>query len=124
MTPAASIDVPVWLRDHYTLVDAGRIDDYRADFADDVELQFGHAPAVQGVGPVAERLAEGHRRHAMSHTFEHVWQSGETTIVEFTVEYRYPDGRRETTPAVTIIDRRDGRITSLRIYLDRLRGTE
>jgi ketosteroid isomerase-like protein len=121
MVSAASIEVPEWLRRHYELVDAGRLDDYRADFANDVELRFGHAPAIDGIDAVAERLAAGHARHAIAHTFEHVWQAGDTTIVEFSVTYTYPDGRAETTPVMTVLERRNDLITSLRIYIDRLR---
>jgi ketosteroid isomerase-like protein len=117
MTP-----VPDWLRRHYEAVDDARLDDYLADFADDVELRFGAGPVVRGKGEVRAALAEGHARHRMSHEFLRVWESGSTTLAEFAVTYTYPDGRVETVPALTVLERPSGLVTSMRVYIDRLRG--
>ena len=114
--------VPDWLRRHYEAVDAARLDDYLADFADDAEIRFGAGPTVRGKADLRAALAAGHARHAMRHEFLNVWEDGATTIAEFAVTYDYPDGRVETVPALTVLERADGLVVSMRVYLDRQRG--
>jgi ketosteroid isomerase-like protein len=118
VTDAQATEVPAWLREHYALVDAGRVDDYVADFADDVELRFASLPPVRGREAVRAALAGGHDRHAMRHEFVSVWQAGATTIAEFSVTYTYPHGESRTTPVVTILEGEPGAIASIRIFLD------
>ena len=114
--------VPDWLGRHYDAVDGARLDEYLADFDEDAEIRFGAGPVVRGKPDVRAALAAGHARHAMRHEFLHVWEAGTTTLAEFEVTYTYPDGRVETVPALTVLERRDGLITSMRVYVDRLRG--
>jgi SnoaL-like domain len=114
--------VPDWLRRHYDAVDAARLDDYLDDFSDAAEIRFGSGPSVRGKADVRAALAAGHARHEMQHEFLHVWESGSTTIAEFAVTYRYADGRVETVPALTVLERPDGLVTSMRVYIDRQRG--
>jgi hypothetical protein len=114
--------VPDWLRCHYDAVDAARLDDYLGDFADTAEIRFGAGPTVRGKADVRTALAAGHARHEMRHEFLHVWESASTTIAEFAVTYTYPDGRVETVPALTVLERPDGLVTSMRVYIDRQRG--
>jgi hypothetical protein len=52
----------------------------------------------------------------MRHTFVGCWEQGETTIVEFEVDYGYDDGRAVTFPALTVLERVAGAITSMRVY--------
>jgi len=113
------IDVPTWLRTHYELVDAGLLEEYLDDFAENVELRFGALPPVRGKDAVRAALARGHDAHAMSHEFVNVWEAGTTTIVEFAVTYTYPGGASRTTPVVTILAGPPGAIGSMRIFLDR-----
>jgi ketosteroid isomerase-like protein len=54
----------------------------------------------------------------MRHEFRNVWQSGATTIVEFDVRYTFADGSVLDTQSLAILDRADGRVRSLRVYLD------
>jgi len=114
--------VPDWLRRHYEAVDAARLDDYLADFADDAEIRFGAGPVVRGKEDVRAALAAGHARHAMRHEFLNVWEAGSTTIAEFSVMYTYADGRVESVPALTVLERPNGLVTSMRVYIDRQRG--
>jgi ketosteroid isomerase-like protein len=113
--------VPDWLRRHYAAVDDARLDDYLADFADDAEIRFGAGPVVRGKADVRAALAAGHARHDMRHELLEVWESGTTTIAEFSVTYTYPDGRVETVPALTVLERPGGLVASMRVYVDRLR---
>ena len=119
-TPLAG--VPAWVREHYALVDAGDVDRYVQDFAQDVELRFGsHAP-VRGRAAVRDALAAGHAEHEMAHTIVGCWEVAETTILEFDVLYTYRDGGRELVPSVALIQRgTDGLARSVRIYVEKPR---
>jgi ketosteroid isomerase-like protein len=112
--------VPEWLRKHYELVDAARLDEYIEDLADDAELRFGADPVLRGKEAIRARFAAGHAKHALRHEFHNVWESGATTIVEFDAVYTYPDGETLTTAAVVIIERRDGLIEELRVFMDQM----
>jgi ketosteroid isomerase-like protein len=112
-------DVPDWLRDLYRLVDAGELDRYLDEhYADDAELRFASGPLVRGRPAIRAALATGHAAHAMRHEFRNVWRAGNTTIVEFDVRYTFRDGRVLDTQSVAILERADGRVRSLRVYLD------
>lgn len=111
--------VPDWLREHYELVDAAALSDYSRDFADDIVIRFGAAEPVSGKVAVCEALQAGHDAHQMHHTFRNVWTFADTTIVEFYVRYTFADGSVEDVPVVSIIERLDHLITSLRVFIDR-----
>jgi len=119
---APAADVPAWVRDHYALVDAGEVDRYVQDFAEDVELRFASHQPVRGRAAVRDALAAGHAEHAMAHTIVGCWQLGDTTILEFDVLYTYRDGGRELVPSVALIQRgADGLARSVRIYVEKPR---
>jgi ketosteroid isomerase-like protein len=112
-------DIPDWLRDLYRLVDAGELDCYLAKhYADDAELRFASGPLVRGKPAMRAALAHGHDAHEMRHEFRNVWQAGDTTIVEFDVRYTFRDGSVLDTQSLAILERRDGLVRSLRVYLD------
>ena len=112
-------DVPHWLRDLYRLVDAGELDRYLDEhYAEEAELRFASGPLVRGRAAIRAALAHGHAAHAMRHEFRNVWQSGATTIVEFDVRYTFADGSVLDTQSLAILERADGRVRSLRVYLD------
>ena len=114
-----AVEVPGWLRDLYRLVDAGELDRYLDEhYAEDAELRFASGPFVRGKPAIRAALAHGHAAHAMRHEFRNVWQAGDTTIVEFDVRYTFRDGRVLDTQSLAILERRDERVRSLRVYLD------
>ena len=98
MTPggATKVEVPEWLRTHYELVDAGALDEYMEDFADDAELRFGADPVVKGKEAIRARLAAGHAARRAQHDYHNVWEADGTTIVEFDARYTFPDGSTRT----------------------------
>ncbi|MGH2873142.1 MAG: nuclear transport factor 2 family protein [Solirubrobacteraceae bacterium] len=116
-----AVDVPGWLSELYSLVDAAALDDYLERFySDDAELRFGSAPAVRGRAAVREALGAGHDRHAMEHTFVNVWTVDDTTICEFRVRYTMrADARVVELPSLAILRRQpDGLLDQLRVYID------
>jgi hypothetical protein len=115
----ALAEVPAWVREHYTLVDAAEVDRYVADFAPDVELRLASRPPVHGRAAARSALAAGHAAHEMAHTVVNCWAVDDTTILEFDVLYTYPDGHSHAAPSVALVRRNaDGLIASLRIYLE------
>jgi ketosteroid isomerase-like protein len=125
-TPRVPVaDVPPWVREHYALVDAGEVDRYVADFAEDVELRFASHPPVRGRAAVRDALAAGHAEHGMAHTVVGCWEVGDTTILEFDVLYDYRDGVRRLVPSVALIERgADGLARSVRIYVEKPRRAD
>ena len=113
------MSVPEWVVDMYREVDAGNLDGYIDDFAEDASLRFGSGPLIEGKSAVREALAHGHRAHGMRHQISGAWEVGETTIVEFDAQWIMPDAEIRAFPAVTIYERSaDGLVTSMRVYLD------
>jgi len=113
---AGALAVPEWVREMYREVDAKRVDAYIHLFAPDASLRFGAGPVVEGVDAIRATLERADAGHSMRHTFMGRWEQGETTIVEFEVDYRYDDGRAVTFPALTVLERAAGAITSMRVY--------
>jgi ketosteroid isomerase-like protein len=112
-------DVPAWVVDLYSLVDAGEVDRYLEEhYAEDAELRFASGPVVRGRAAIREALGHGHEAHDMRHTFRNVWQAGDTTIIEFDVSYTFRDGNVLDTHSLAILERSWGRVRALRVYLD------
>jgi ketosteroid isomerase-like protein len=108
--------VPDWVREMYRQVDAKRVDRYIHLFAPDAELRFGAGPVVRGADAIRATLEAADAGHQMRHTFLNCWERADATIVEFEVDYRYDDGRAVTFPAMTVLERAGGAITSMRVY--------
>ena len=110
--------VPAWLQELYEQVDANQLDEYIDLYAEDATLRFGSSAVARGKQAVKEAFAIGHAAHDMRHRFVNVWEDGDTTIIEFDADWIHPDGRVQNFPAITIYERKDGLITSARIFLD------
>jgi ketosteroid isomerase-like protein len=111
--------VPDWLREHYARVDANDFGYVLGKFADDIEVRFGIRPPAKGKDAVREVLADVHKPFESSlHRFTNVWEQGTTTLVEFDVTYTLNDGSRVTMETFSVLEREDGLIKSLRVYID------
>jgi hypothetical protein len=71
---------------------------------------------VRGVEAIRATLEAADGGHEMCHAFLNCWEQGDATIVEFEVDYRYDGGRAVTFPALTVLERAGGAITSMRVY--------
>jgi ketosteroid isomerase-like protein len=111
--------VPDWLREHYARVDANDFGYVLGKFADDIEVRFGIRPPAAGKDAVREVLADVHRPFESSvHRFTNVWEQGTATLVEFDVTYTLNDGSQVTMETFSVLEREDGLIKSLRVYID------
>ena len=112
-------EVPGWLVDHYALVDAGDLEGYSKDFADDLTLTFGALPPLHGKAAAVQALRAAHETHAMQHTFRNVWDAHGYVMIQFQERFTFPDGRVETVPTMAVIRHDAHIISSLQVFIDR-----
>lgn len=115
MNPA----VEPWLHEHYRRVDANDFAWLDEQLADDVEVRFGNRPVAVGKEEVGATLADVHAPfdHS-SHRFVEVWQQGHRHLIAFDVAYSMKDGSEVRIETFTILDREDGLIKRMKVYID------
>lgn len=117
--------VPAWLREHYAAVDANDFATVGRNFAEQIEVRFGNRPVATGKQEVAKTLADVHTPFQRSlHRFQEVWEQGHRTLIAFDVSYEMNDGSEVRIETFTVLDRQDGLIKRMRVYIDEgvLRG--
>jgi ketosteroid isomerase-like protein len=115
MNPA----VEPWLHEHYRRVDANDFAWLDQQLADDVEVRFGNRPPARGKQEVGATLADVHAPfHHSTHRFVEVWQQGHRTLIAFDVTYAMKDGSEVRIETFTILDRFDGLIKRMKVYID------
>jgi SnoaL-like domain len=108
-----------WFSDLYADIDAMRLDEFAAGLAPDVEVVVGNNPAMHGRQAAKEGIGyffstiDGIKHHLVN-----VAESDGLTFLEANVEYLRKDGKTVTIPAVTVLERDDDLVKSLRIYFD------
>jgi len=99
--------------------DAKDISGLAALATDDVRLQIGNAPVVDGKAAFAQSLEEFVRSVAgFSHTITSVWSDRDALIAELEVHYTRLDGRQLTLPCCNVFRLRDGLVADYRVYMD------
>jgi ketosteroid isomerase-like protein len=112
-------DAERWLHEHYEHVDANDFAWVGEHLADDVEVRFGNRPPAVGKEQVAATLADVHAPFKHSHhRFVEVWQQGHRTLIAFDVTYAMNDGSEVRIETFTILDREDGLIRRMKVYID------
>lgn len=115
MSPA----VEPWLEEHYRRVDANDFAWLDRQLAEDVEVRFGNRPPARGKEEVGRTLADVHAPFDHStHRFVEVWQQGHRTLIAFDVSYAMKDGSEVRIETFTILDRADGLIKRMKVYID------
>jgi hypothetical protein len=120
-----SAGIESWLREHYEHVDANDFAWVGERFAADIEVRFGNRPAAVGKEEATATLADVHAPfHHSTHRFVEVWQQGHRTLIAFDVTYAMNDGSEVRIETFTILDRADGLIKRMKVYIDEgpLRG--
>lgn len=111
--------VEPWLHEHYRHVDANDFAWLDEQLAEDVEVRFGDRPPAVGKAAVAATLADVHAPFDHStHRFVEVWQQGHRTLIAFDVSYAMKDGSEVRLESFTILDRVDGLIKRMKVYID------
>jgi ketosteroid isomerase-like protein len=92
---------------------------YLACFTADAEYRAGNLPAVYGHQGIEEFSAQVIPNFdKVLHNVKAVWQAGNTCVCELDVVYHRLDGQVVNVPCLDIIRVEDGKVKSLRAYLD------
>ena len=106
----------------FAALDAGDAEAAFGNFAEDITLTFGNAPAAHGKAEVAVALGElVGKLSAIRHDITGLWDfPGKPNVVvaEMKVTYSTPDGRETTVPCCNVLELRDRQVTGFRIYTD------
>jgi hypothetical protein len=113
------VAVPDWVREWYAAVDSLNAEALDPWLADDVVFRFGNGNDVMGRAAVTELNREvfSHKR-SMQHDFVEVYEDKGRTLVEAFVNYELPSADIFLLPMLTTMERRDGKISRIRIYGD------
>jgi len=108
-----------WFSGLYASIDAMRLEEFAAGLTPDVKVVVGNNPAMngreaarQGIGYFFSTI-DGIKHHLVN-----VAEINGLTFLEANVEYRRKDGKTVTVPAVTVLERSENLVKSLRIYVD------
>jgi ketosteroid isomerase-like protein len=100
-------------------VERNDVDEYLTCFTDDAEYKAGNFPAVFGPEAIREFAARVIPYFdKVEHKVKSSWQNGNTIISEMDLVYHRKDGKVVTVPCVDIIQLENGKVKSLRAYLD------
>ncbi len=119
LVPTPCWNDDTWLRAIYADIDAMNLDGFLGALSDDVELTFGNHPAAHGTAQA--RAAVGSfwaSIGAIKHHIGTISREGDRATVEAKVEITRKDGRVVSMPSCSVIDRRGGKVTSMRTYVD------
>ena len=89
-------------------------------YADDAHYQFGNFPVVYGPqGIINSSQGFLAKVKKVVHNIENIWEvDQETVVAEMNVRYDRHDGKSFTLPCCDTIRIRDGKVKSLKIFMD------
>lgn len=112
-------EVPDWVRAFYEVVDAMGSDEMAPMLAEDVVFRMGNNPELLGRDAVvAGSRAVTKLLQGLVHDYVSVDQVGDKTFVDCWVTYTKHDGSTFVLPFLTVFERRDALISSVRIFGD------
>ena len=102
------------------VLDDKDIDAYAAFLADDVSIQFGNAPAVEGKAAVVEMLGGYWQSFkSIEHDLTNIYGTDRAYVLEALNHYERHDGKKVTVRAVAFTDKDDnGLVSSIRVFGD------
>jgi len=88
-------------------------------FTEDAEYKAGNFPPVFGPRAIGEFGASVIPYfNKVEHIVKNAWQKGNTVVAEMDLVYHRKDGKVVTVACLDIIRLKDGKVKSLRAYLD------
>ena len=113
------VQVPDFVRAFYHAVDSMQPDAMAPLLADNVKFRIGSNTDVNGRDRVIE-LNRGVMTtiKQISHDFIDVYHDRGRTFVECFVEYKMPDGNEYLLPFLTMFERKDDKIASIKVFGD------
>ncbi len=105
---------------YLSVLDEKDINAYAGFLADDVYIQFGNAPAIEGKKAVVEMLGGYWQSFkTLEHDLLNIYGTDKTYVLEALNYYERHDGRKVTVRAVAFTDKNDdGLVASVRIFGD------
>jgi ketosteroid isomerase-like protein len=96
------------------------VNNFAAFYADGAHYQFGNFPVAYGPqGIINSSDAFLQKVKKVVHNIENIWEiDDETLVVEMTVRYDRHDGKTFTLPCCDTVRVRDGKVQSLKIFMD------
>jgi ketosteroid isomerase-like protein len=86
---------------------------------DDVRLQIGNAPVVNGKSEFVDALSAFFLSvPGFRHTVTNVWSDLDAVIAELKVHYTRLDGTEVTLPCCNVFRLREGAVADYRVYMD------
>jgi ketosteroid isomerase-like protein len=96
------------------------VNNFAKFYAEGAHYQFSNFPVVYGPQAIIDgSQAFLQKVKKVVHYIENVWEiDNETVVVEMTVKYDRHDGKSFTLPCCDTIRIRDGKVQSLKIFMD------
>ena len=113
------VNPPAIVCDFFRTVDAMDFEGMRALFTEDVRFRMGSHPELLG----RDRVIESNSKvrdifHSLKHHFVSTHSADHRHFVECWVDYLLPDGKDYLLPFMTVIEERDGKIASVKVFGD------
>jgi ketosteroid isomerase-like protein len=100
-------------------VDRKDMDAYLECFTEDAEYKAGSFPPVYGRQAIRDFGTSVIPNFTkVVHNIKESWQDGDTVICEMELVYHRTDGKVVTVPCLDILRLKNGKVKSLRAYLD------
>ncbi len=96
------------------------VNNFAAFYAEGALYQFGNFPVAHGPQGIVN-ASDGFLQKVKKvvHYIENIWEiDDETLVVEMTVKYDRHDGKSFTLPCCDTVRVRDGKVQSLKIFMD------
>ena len=106
-------------RAFYQAVDSMNLEAFMAFLDPDASMRVANWPVVNGHEYIRGLVTGAWNQWTLlRHNIENVWEEGDTTIVEAMIDHVLTDGCEVTTPCVTIIQWKDGKLLRHRAFED------
>ncbi len=103
----------------FSAVEHNDVDSYLTCFQENAEYKAGNYPAVYGHAAIkafAQQVIPMFDK--VEHKVKNTWQNGNVIVSEMELTYHRKDGKVAIVPCVDVIELEDGKVKSLRAYLD------
>ncbi|MCU1682873.1 MAG: hypothetical protein JWQ81_3612 [Amycolatopsis sp.] len=109
-----------WVTDYFAVVDAMDLQSFVDNHAEDAVVVFGNNPPAEGKAAISEAIGGFWSMiGGLRHDRRHLWfVDGGTAVLEASVHYWTKAGSEVVLPCVSLLDRQDALVTSLRVHID------
>jgi ketosteroid isomerase-like protein len=110
---------PAWAKAFFADVDAMKMEPFLDHFAPEAKVSFGNHPPAVGRDQIKGAIGGlWDSIKGLRHDFQRAWPDGDGVVLESHVTYSRTDGKDVVTPCVSVLERRNGKVSELRIFID------